>query len=136
MQENDVALEDDLKDKGLNHLFQQESTNQIVNMILQDQHYRLLEESITKGNDYANWLQWATIEKSKNLKGCYINEHVLNPVHLNHESMQQGVPSKDERWDEIRRKIKFDQASGENQSKGLWTLLENFKDVFVWHKRE
>jgi hypothetical protein len=63
MQENDVALEDDLKDKGLNHLFQQESTNQIVNMILQDQHCRLLEESITKGNDYANWLQWATIEK-------------------------------------------------------------------------
>ncbi len=61
---------------------------------------------------------------------------MLNLVHLNHESMQQGVPSRDERWDEIQNKIKFDQAFGENWAKGLWTLLEDFKDVFVWHKKE
>jgi hypothetical protein len=46
-----------------------------------------LEEYITKGNDYVDWLQWATAEKSKNLKGCSVNVHVLNPVHLHHENM-------------------------------------------------
>jgi len=40
IQENDVASKDDMRDQGLNHLLQQESVNQIVNMILQDRHYR------------------------------------------------------------------------------------------------
>jgi hypothetical protein len=39
-------------------------------------------------------------------------------------------------WDEIQSKIKFDQAFGENQAQGLWALLGDFKDVFVWHKGE
>ncbi len=41
---------------------------------------------------------------------------------------------KNKRWDEIWSKIKFDQAFNENQVKGLWTLLKDFKDVFAWHK--
>ncbi len=32
-------------------------------MILQNRHYRLLEEYITKGDDYVDWFQWATIEE-------------------------------------------------------------------------
>jgi hypothetical protein len=62
--------------------------------------------------------------------------HVLNPMHLDHENMQQVVPSGNERWDEIKNKIKFDQALDENHVKELWTLLEDCKDVFVWHKGE
>jgi hypothetical protein len=55
-QENDATSKDDMKDQGLNHLLQQESVNQIVNMMLQDRHYRLLEEYITNGDDYVDWL--------------------------------------------------------------------------------
>jgi hypothetical protein len=62
MQENDAASEDDLKDQGLNHLLQQVFANQIMNLILQDRHYRLLDEYITEGDDYADWLQWAVVE--------------------------------------------------------------------------
>jgi hypothetical protein len=101
IQENDVASKDDMRDQGLNHLLQQESVNQIVNMILQDRHYRLLEEYITEGDDYPNRLQWVAVEELKNLKGCSVNVHLLNIVHLNHENMQQGVLFGDERWDEI-----------------------------------
>jgi hypothetical protein len=79
-----------------------------VNLILQDQHCGLLEKYITKGDDYVDWLQWAVAEESKNLKGCFVNAPVLNPVHLDHENMQQVLPSGDERWDKIRSKIKFD----------------------------
>ncbi len=60
--------------------------------------------------------------------------HVLNLMHLDHENMQQVVPSGDERWDEIKNKIKFDQAFNENHVKELWILLEDFKDVFAWQK--
>jgi hypothetical protein len=62
-QENDATSKDDMKDQGLNHLLQQESANQIVNMMLQDWHYRLLEKYITKGDNYVNSFHWATIEK-------------------------------------------------------------------------
>jgi hypothetical protein len=54
MQENDTTFEDDLKDQGLDHLLEQESTNQIMNLVLQGRHYRLLDEYITKRDDYAN----------------------------------------------------------------------------------
>jgi len=56
MQENETTFEDDLKDQGLDHLLQQESTSQIMNLILQDQHYELLDEYIAERDDYANWL--------------------------------------------------------------------------------
>jgi len=54
MQENDVASEDDLKDQGLNHFLQKESANQIMNLILQNRHCRLLDEYIIEGDDYAD----------------------------------------------------------------------------------
>ncbi len=60
--------------------------------------------------------------------------HVLNPMHLDHTNMQHVVLQGDERWDEIWSMIKFDQALSKNQVEELWTLLEDFKDVFAWHK--
>jgi len=59
-----------------------------VNLISQDRHCKLLEEYITQGDDNVDWLQWATAEESKNLKGCFVNVHVLNLVHLDHENIQ------------------------------------------------
>jgi hypothetical protein len=95
-----------------------------------------LEEYIIEGDDYVDWLQWAITEELKNLKGCSVNVHVLNLVHPDHENMKQVVPFGDERWDEIQSRIKFDQAFSENQVEELWTLLQDFKEVFTWHKRE
>jgi hypothetical protein len=45
--------------------------------------------------------------------------------------MQHVVSSGDERWDEIWNEIKFDQALNKNQVEELWTLWEDFKDVFA-----
>jgi hypothetical protein len=54
MQENETTYEDDLKDQGLDHLLQQESANQIMNLILQNRHYGLLDEYIAEGDDYVD----------------------------------------------------------------------------------
>ncbi len=64
MQENDATSKNDLKDQGLDHLLQQKSTNQTVNLILQNQHYKLLDEYIIEGDDYVDWLQWVVVEES------------------------------------------------------------------------
>jgi hypothetical protein len=105
-----VTSEGELKDQGLNHLLQQKFVNQILNLKLQDQHFKLL----TKRGDYDDYLQWETIEESKNLKGCFVDVLMLNPMHLDHENMQQVVLFGDERWDEIQSRIEFDQAFDEN----------------------
>ncbi len=81
MQENDTSSKDDLKDHGLNHLLQQESTNQIMNLILQDWHYKLLDEYIIEGDVYADWFQWTTVEESKKIKGVFVIVPMLNLVH-------------------------------------------------------
>jgi hypothetical protein len=41
------------------------------------------------------------LKNKKKLKGISITMHVFNPMHLDHENMQQVVSSRDERWDEI-----------------------------------
>jgi hypothetical protein len=78
----------------------------------------------------------AATEELKNLKGCSVNVHVLNLVHLDHENMQHVVLFEDERWDEIQSRIKFDQTLSENQVEELWILFEDFNDVFIWYKGE
>jgi hypothetical protein len=55
-------------------------------------------------------------------------------MHLNHENMQHGVPSRDERWDKIRSMIKFDQAFGENQV-GDYGLYLTQRGVGVLHNK-
>jgi hypothetical protein len=55
---------------------------------------------------------------------------------MDHANMQHVVPFGDERWDEIRSEIKFDQTFSKNQAEELWILLEDFKDVFARHKWE
>jgi hypothetical protein len=60
-----------------------------------------LEEYIIEGDDYVDWLQWEAAEELKNIKGCYVNVLIFNPVHLDHVNMQQAFPSIDESWDEI-----------------------------------
>jgi hypothetical protein len=78
-----------------------------MNLILQDQQCGLLAKYITEGDDYVDWLQWAAIKELENLKGCSINVPIINPVHLDDENMQQVHSFGDEKWDEIRSKIKF-----------------------------
>jgi hypothetical protein len=72
-----------------------------MNLILQDQQCGLLVKYIAKGDDYADWLQWAVIEESENFKGYYVNVPIFNPVHLDDENMQQVHLSGDEKSDEI-----------------------------------
>jgi hypothetical protein len=50
-----------------------------------------LDEYIIERDDYANWLQWATVEESEKLKGVSVTMHVLNPMHLDHTNMQHVV---------------------------------------------
>jgi hypothetical protein len=59
-----------------------------VNLILQDQHYKLLDEYIIEGDDYVDWLQWVAVEELEKFKGVFVTMPMLNIVHLDHENMQ------------------------------------------------
>jgi hypothetical protein len=48
-----------------------------MNLILQDRHYRLLDEYITEGDDYVDWLQWVAAKELKKLKGVSVTMPVF-----------------------------------------------------------
>jgi hypothetical protein len=100
-----------------------------MNLILQDRHYRLLDEYITEGDDYVDWLQWAAAKELKKLKGVSVTMPMLNPVHLDHENMQQVVPSIDERWDNIEAGSNLTKLSMNTKLRSYgfcWKILRMF----------
>jgi hypothetical protein len=40
------------------------------------------------------------------------------------------------RWTQIKNKIRLDESLNEEQQKQLWDILEEFREVFAWHKGE
>ncbi len=40
------------------------------------------------------------------------------------------------RWTQIKSRVRLDESLNEEQQKQLWDLLEEFQEVFAWHKRE
>ncbi len=40
------------------------------------------------------------------------------------------------RWTQIKNRVTLDESLNEEQQKQLWDFLEEFQEVFEWHKRE
>jgi hypothetical protein len=55
---------------------------------------------------------------------------------LGEEQTFQVLDKKTNRWAEIKSKIRVDLDIRSNKTKQLWELLDQFIDVFTWHKRE
>jgi hypothetical protein len=55
----------------------------------------------------------------------------LYPVQVSNDLIEG-----DNRWAQIKIKIRLDESLNEEQQKKLWDLLEEFHEVFAWHKKE
>ncbi len=55
----------------------------------------------------------------------------LYPVQIFDDLIEEG-----NRWTHIKNTIKLDESLNEEEQKQLWDLLEEFQEVFAWHKRE
>jgi hypothetical protein len=108
-----------------------------------------VEEEVTDGDDYANWIQWAADaerceqepEGKRNLGQA---STLLQLQQLQVTNDQDGWvrerimknPKEETRWGEICQKIRIDQHLDKGMEQQLWQILEQFQDVFAWNKGE
>ncbi len=57
-------------------------------------------------------------------------------VHLYPVKIYEDLIEKGSRWTQIKNKIILDESLNEEQQKHLWDLLEEFQEIFAWHKGE
>jgi hypothetical protein len=124
-----------------------------------------MTEEITDGDDYADWIKWATdAEKNRQTVHKFIHDVpvplLLQQHYSKHDSaipmLLQTVQVEDGnsvfehiekfgsynhcesgiRWKEICERIKIDADLGEHGKQQLWGILERYQDVFAWNKGE
>ncbi len=57
-------------------------------------------------------------------------------VHLYLVQVSDDLIEGGNRWTQIKNKIKLDESLNEEQQKQLWDTMEEFQEVFAWHKGE
>ncbi len=63
-------------------------------------------------------------------KNIETNVH-LYPVQISNDLIEEG-----NRWTQIKSRVRLDESLNEEQQKQLQDLLEEFQEVFAWHKGE
>ncbi len=44
------------------------------------------------------------------------------------------ISTNDNRWTQIKNKIRLDESLNDKQQKQLWDILKEFQEVFAWHE--
>ncbi len=127
-----------------------EGPQQILQLILQDQADDFMEEEITDGDDYVDWIKWVSdAEKGKQAISETIDCAEV-PVLLQVQQMDSGDSHNNfkeqlvlfddhkvnSRWEEICQKIRVDHNLDEEKGQQFWGVLERYQDVFAWNKGE
>jgi hypothetical protein len=65
-----------------------------------------------------------------------LGKNIEPNVHLYSVQVSDDLIEGDNRWTQIEIRIKLDEYLNEEQQKQLWDLMEEFEEVFAWHKGE
>jgi tellurite resistance protein len=155
--------EDEFGEDELAKLIEVEGPSEILRLILQEQADDFMNEEITEGDDYADWIKWvAHAEQSmcdeRTTKDTVIfasqqrcsMDTTLVPTPLQVIPTKNGESEcaitaqldssvheeRDARWSEICQRIKVDRNLDEGRQQQLWAVLERYQDIFAWNKGE
>ncbi len=135
----DVEFEDLVNKEGL---------QQILQLTMHSNTDNVLTEELTDADDYADWIRWATEEEQRmpNLSEAAnaVEESVLLQIQQLEITNSSGDiedriaknPKEDTRWGEICQKIRIDPHLEKGMERQLWSVLEQYQDVFAWNKGE
>jgi hypothetical protein len=143
------CVETKFKDTELEQLIQQEGPEQILQLTLQEQADRLMEEEIWESDDYADWIEWvADEEKKRQALSGLANPKVPTLLQIQQvddnaswkvlEGQAAGTKesNKDSKWEDICEKLRIDLGLDELKRPMLWGVLERYRDVFACNKGE
>jgi predicted aspartyl protease len=127
----------------LENLVLSEGPQQILQLMLQNKAADFMKEEVTDNDDYADWIQWAAdVEQRKQKPSEARNAgqesvllqiqqmEVVDPYDCVKERIMKN-PKEDTRWGEICQKIRIDQHLDKGMERQLWTVLEQYQDVFA-----
>ncbi|CAM6018617.1 unnamed protein product [Sphagnum balticum] len=133
----------EFRDTEFEDLVKKEGPQQILQLIMQNQAGDLLKEELTDADDYADWIQWAADEEQRmqNLSKATsaVEESVLLQIQLMEIADAGGYvkewiaknPTEDTRWGEICQRIWIDPQLEKGMERQLWSVLEQYQDVFA-----
>ncbi len=125
----------ELKDHGLDLIIKKETPMKILNLTLQEQHQNVLEGLFSKDDDYVDQIKCAIVDENVQMQQRLGNNIEPN-VHLYLVQVSDDLFEGGNRWTQIKNMINLDESLNEEQLKQLWDLLEEFQEVFAWHKME
>jgi hypothetical protein len=89
----------------------------------------------SEDNEYVDWIKCATTEEGVRIQQRLKKNIELN-AHLYLVQMIDDLIEEDNRWTQIKSRVRLDESLNEEQQKQLWDLMEEFQVVFAWHKGE
>jgi len=129
-------------------LVKKEGPQQILQLTMQNKADDLLKEELTNADDYADWIQWAADEEQRMQSLLEAANAGEESVLLQIQQMEIADPSgcikeriaknpkEDTQWGEICQKIRIDPHLEKGMERQLWSVLEQYQDVFTWNKGE
>jgi len=160
-----INSEDEFVDAEFEELVSLEGPQEMLRLMLEEQADGIMIEEISDGDDYANWIRWAS-DAEENRQSVRVSTHNVPGSVL----LQQHKPRHDFaiprllqivkveignsdckpiekfasynhpelgiRWKEICERIKIGTDLGTHGQQQLWEVLERYQDVFAWNKGE
>jgi hypothetical protein len=65
-----------------------------------------------------------------------LGKNIEPNVHLYMVQISDDLIEEGNKWTQIKSRVRLDESLNEEQHKHLWDLLEEFQEVFTWHKGE
>jgi hypothetical protein len=155
--------EDEFGEDELAKLIEAKGPLEILQLMLQEQADDFMNEEITEGGDYVDWIRWVA-DAEQSMRDERTPKNMVTLMSQQHQSTdtavvrtpQQVMPTKndesecttivrlgssvqeerDTRWGEICQRIKVDRNLDEGRQQQLWGVLERYQDVFAWNKGE
>jgi hypothetical protein len=160
-----IKSKNEFGDTELEDLVKLEGSQEILQLILQEQADGFMKKEITDADDYADWIRWVSDAEQgrqamyESTRGVVVPPLLQQPNRIHVSSIPpllQTVQMRDgnsdgnhteqltsanhcemdTRWREIYQRIKIDTSLEEEKRKQLWRVLERYQDVFAWNKGE
>lgn len=134
----------ELHNQGLNELIRLKDPKQFMNLVMEGLVDEFMNDMSFEENEYEDWLKWVVHEKQQNMQQFEGKQVIDVPSLFQLDITKDGQfqtndgssMANERRWDQIKILIKGDLDLDREKAKFFWQVLENYVDVFTWHKRE
>ncbi len=95
----------------------------------------MLKGLFSKEDDYVDWIKCVVAEEAT-LMQQRLGKNIGPNVHFYLVQVFDDLIERSDRWTQMKNMIRLNESLNEEQQNQLWDLLEEFQEMFTWHKGE